>query len=261
MFGLNQLKINWKLRLLIGMALLGLVVFGWVSFSTLRIVEINGPLYKQIKVMTDLDGDLVPPAMNLETARLGLYRAMAEQDPVKRAERIEDIRKAKKAFDAMYEEDVRQQPEGVVKRALQGTMHDTALEYFKDLEETMIPLLQKGDNKRVEEYRSQVMAPLAKRNEDAIQEVMKLEQEETAQYEKSAEETVKTRTWILIMVGIGACVLTMVAGYLIGQSISVPLQKMSAMLKDISEGDGDLTKALEARLRSTSTASWASCAT
>jgi methyl-accepting chemotaxis protein len=125
-------------------------------------------------------------------------------------------------------------------------MHETAVEYFKDLEETMIPLLQKGDIKRAEEYRSQVMAPLAKRNEDAIQEVMKLEREETAQYEKSAAETVKSRTWILIMVGIGACALTMLAGYLIGQSISVPLQKMAAMLKDISEGEGDLTKTLEA---------------
>jgi len=246
MFGLNQLKINWKLRMLIGMALLALAVFGWVSFSTLRIVEINGPLYKQIRMTADITADVAPPALNLQGTRLAVYRALAESDPVKRAAVIEQIRSLKKAYDEMYAENSRDVPDGAVKRAMQGTSHEAALEYFARLEQTMIPLLEKGDLRKAEDFRKEVLVPLAKRHDDAIKELMKLEEDQTAQYEKDASETVTSRTWILIMVGIGACALTMLAGYLIGQSISVPLQKMSAMLKDISEGEGDLTKTLEA---------------
>src|SRR5215471_1098042 len=114
MFGLNQLKINWKLRLLIGMALLGLVVFGWVSFSTLQTVEINGPLYKNTRSTVDLDGDLAPAPMNLNAARLSVYRAMAEQNPVERAKELENLRQAAKDFSAMFEDDVKGLPDGAI---------------------------------------------------------------------------------------------------------------------------------------------------
>ena len=130
MFGLNQLKINWKLRMLIGMALLALAVFGWVSFSTLRIVEINGSLYKQIRMTADITADVAPPALNLQGTRLAVYRALAESDPVKRAAVIEQIRSLKKAYDEMYAENSRDVPDGAVKRAMQGTSHEAALEYF-----------------------------------------------------------------------------------------------------------------------------------
>src|SRR5580765_4842628 len=120
MFGLNQLKINWKLRMLIGMALLALAVFGWVSFSTLRIVEINGPLYKQIRMTADVTADIAPPALNLQGTRLAVYRALAEPDPVKRAAVIEQIHTLKKAYDEMYAENSRDVPDGPVKRSMQG---------------------------------------------------------------------------------------------------------------------------------------------
>ena len=245
MFGLNQLKINWKLRLLIGMALLALVVFGWVAFSTLRIVEVNGPLYKNIKTTTDLDGDLAPAPLNLMNARLAIYRAMAEQDPEKRMKEVENLREAEKAFNAMFEEDVKGLPDGAIKDQMRGAFHESAMEYYRMVDQKLVPALEKGDMRQAEAVR-QELVPIAQKNLAALKDLMKTEQDQTAQYEKQAEETVGSRTWILLAVGIGAAVATMLAGFFVGQSISVPLQKMAAMLKDISEGEGDLTKTLEA---------------
>ena len=48
MFGLNNLKVYWKLRILMAMATVGLGIFAWVAFSTLQTVEVNGPLYQRI---------------------------------------------------------------------------------------------------------------------------------------------------------------------------------------------------------------------
>src|SRR5262249_34294805 len=146
----------------IGMALLGLVVFGWVSFSTLQTVEINGPLYKQIRSTVDLDGDIAPAAINLQGLRLAIYRALAEPDPGKRAERIDEMRKAEKAYNSMYDEDMKGLPDGPVKKALAVAPHETALEYFRNVDESLIPLLEKGEIKRADDFRKDVLLPLAR---------------------------------------------------------------------------------------------------
>ena len=60
MVGLADVKITWKLRMLVVMATLALGAFAWVAFSTLRAVEINSPLYWQIDSSMTLQGDIAP---------------------------------------------------------------------------------------------------------------------------------------------------------------------------------------------------------
>jgi len=70
MWGLSQLRITWKLRLLIAMAILALGVFAWVSFSTLLTVEVNGPLFQKIYSEADLAGDNQPARCAADLSRL-----------------------------------------------------------------------------------------------------------------------------------------------------------------------------------------------
>jgi methyl-accepting chemotaxis protein len=246
MLGLNQVKINWKMRLLIGMATLALAIFAWVSFTTLRLVEINGGLYKQIVAAKDLDADVAPPYLNLIPTRLLVYQAIATPDPRSRTELIGKIREMHKAFDTNYDQDLRDAAEGPTQDLLKGEFHETAVQYFDQVEHGLVPLLEKGDAKAIEEFRRDVLVPIGTRFETTVNQLIKREQDEEKQYEQTATDTVKARSWIMAVVGVLAVGFILVAGYFIGQSISVPLGRMTAMLKDISEGDGDLTQALEA---------------
>jgi methyl-accepting chemotaxis protein len=50
----------------------------------------------------------------------------------------------------------------------------------------------------------------------------------------------------MVCVAIGASLLVIIMGYFIGKAVSKPLERISARLKDISDGEGDLTKVVEA---------------
>jgi len=245
MLGLNNLSIKWKLRILMAFAAVALLVFGGVSLSTLRTVQINGTLYEEISNDRDLVADIYPPALNLIAIRFLVYHAIAETDPGKRQMILAEIPKIRKDFDDNYDADVKVLPEGRAKTLLTGTVRETSLEYFTKVDQNLARALQENNAKKTEAFR-QELAQVEERNAAAVAELVKLVNEETASDEKTAGETVTSRTWMMGCIGLVAILLTVVTGYLVTKSITGPLGKMSAMLKDISEGEGDLTKALDA---------------
>lgn len=245
MIGLNNLKVGWKIRILIGMAALALGVFAWVSFSTLRAVEINGPLYAAISAKQDVTQDVNPPVMSLMPTRLQVYVIIEETDRTKRETEIARLHQIRKDYEQMLDDDLKEVGEGKIKDLLTGEVHQSAAEYWDQVDHGLLPLVQKGDTKRSEEFRSKVLVPIAQKNEQAVSEVVKLVQEDKASYEKSAGATVTSRTWLMGIVALGSIALIIFSGYFIGKTISAPLQHISNRLKDISEGEGDLTKTVE----------------
>ena len=94
MAGINNLRVTWKLRILIGMAIVALAIFAAVAFSTLQAVEINGAMYKQISNDQDLVADVIPPSLNLMGARLQVYLLINESSREKRQALLNDLHQA-----------------------------------------------------------------------------------------------------------------------------------------------------------------------
>ena len=57
-----NLTLKTKLVSRIGSSAMGLLVLAALSFATLRIVELNGSLYKEVKLGQDIIADYVAPA-------------------------------------------------------------------------------------------------------------------------------------------------------------------------------------------------------
>ena len=245
MWGLSQLRITWKLRLLIGMAVLALGAFAWVAFSTLRTVQINGELYERIMVDADLAADVAPPDVSLTPVRLKVYVALNEPDPDKRLELANGLMEARKTFQKAYEPDAKEVPEGPLKDMLQGDVRQTAEQYFDLLEQELVPALRRGDLKKVEEVRRR-LAPIGAQNAVVIERLVKAVADKNRDDEEVASATVKSRTWWLVCISIVAVAFIIFVGYVVGQSISKPLANIAFMLKDISQGEGDLTKTIPA---------------
>ncbi len=244
MWGLSQLRITWKLRLLIGMASLALGAFAWVAFSTLTTVQINSPLYEEIMTNQDMISDTVAPEVSLLPVRLKVYVAMFETNPEKRIELANALMQARPDFEKAYAADLKVAPEGQIKSLLEK-VHESAGQYFDVLEQQMVPALRKGDTKTAELVRKEI-ASIGARNLADVDDLDKAITEENKTDEETATSTIKSRTWIMICMSIGAVAFIIFAGYIIGQSVSKPLGNISAMLKDISQGEGDLTKTIPA---------------
>lgn len=78
---MKNLSIQAKLLLLVGSAVLGLLVFGVVSFITLNHVKVNGPLYELMAMDKDVVADYVPPSQSLLTALA--YCVKIEDRPIR----------------------------------------------------------------------------------------------------------------------------------------------------------------------------------
>jgi methyl-accepting chemotaxis protein len=246
MIGFNNLRVTWKLRILMAMTVAAIAAFAWAAFSTLRAVEINSPLYEEISNDQDLIADIIPPNLNLMGARLQVYSLLNEPSHDKRQPIVAQLHQFRTDFDKNYEADIKVLDEGQIKSLLTGPVRQTAIEYFDQVDQGLIPLLDHGDSKKADEFRRNVLLPIAQRHADAVTELIKLVNERVDAHEKLASVTVTTRTWIMTLVAVGALVVIMLAGYFIGRSVSLPLQNIAARLKDISQGEGDLTKTVEA---------------
>ena len=242
MWGLSQLKISWKIRILIALAIVALGAFAWVSFSTLKTVQINGALFEQIMVDQDMISDTVPPDVSLLPVRLKVYVALFETNPEKRTELANGLMQSRSDFEKAYGEDFKKAPNGEIKSQLER-VHESAAQYFDVMERELVPALRRGEMKAADDVRKK-LAPVGARNLADITELVKLLEKENQSDEEMAAATVKSRTWVMISMSIAAIAFIIFAGYIIGQSISKPLGQITFMLKDISEGEGDLTKVI-----------------
>jgi hypothetical protein len=162
MIALNNLRVVWKIRILIGMAALALGVFAWVSFSTRRAVEVNGPLYKQISDKEDITQDVNPPVMGLTPTRLQVYIIMAETNRAKRDAEIARLHQFRTDFEKMMEEDVREAGEGKIKDLLVGELSRSAVEYWDQVDHGLLPLVLKGDKRGSRSFGARSWCPLRK---------------------------------------------------------------------------------------------------
>ena len=246
MVGLADVKVAWKVRMLLAMSVISMAVFAWISFQALRIVEINGPLYIEISNSQALVSDVAPPSLNIMATRILVYRALLETNREKRIGLLQQISGARQEFQEAYERNSKKLPEGPIKAQLSGPVRQTAMEYFDEVDREFAPGLMSGDKKRADQARA-VLVTIGDRHRSAVDELLKLAEQANKDHEDFAARTVKAKTWWMLLVGIGSIVLIIVAGYFIGQSITAPLQMIASRLRDISEGEGDLTKTVEAK--------------
>lgn len=242
---LAKLRIRWKLAILASTTVLALAAFALVSFSTLRTVQVNGPLYVEITRSADLVADIAPPMLSLLPVRLLVYRALFETDHAKREALFAEMRQARKDYGDRYHKDVGEMPPNRLRSELEkSALLSSGEEYFNVIEQALVPAMRDGDSRRINDARLQLLG-IGLRNQQTIDELMRIEEEEQKVYEQEAASTVKSRTWVMMAVSVGSLLLILTAAYLIGRSISQPLNTIADRLKDISEGEGDLTKTVD----------------
>src|SRR5437870_7271447 len=78
MFSVKNLKMATKLGLLMGGAILGLLVFGAISYTTISEVRVGGPLHKQMIRGSDLNADLQPALLDVEQVRFPVFKMILD---------------------------------------------------------------------------------------------------------------------------------------------------------------------------------------
>jgi methyl-accepting chemotaxis protein len=124
-----------------------------------------------------------------------------------------------------------------------------AIEFFNIRDKEFIPAIIDGDMYRPRELIRGLLKEKYQEHRQAIDEVIKLAKENNKHAEQAALHIMHGRMLTLLVLGIGIIALVSLISGVIARGIVKPLGQVVVVLKDIAEGEGDLTRRLAVKSR------------
>lgn len=241
---INQLKIKNKIFLIICMFLLGFGFFSVYSFRTLSVVRVNGPIYNKIILGKDLVADILPPPEYIIESYLLTFELINETDKTK----INELTNRMKDLEAEYfkrHEFWLQNLDGDIKKVMTEEAYLPANQFYKIINEEFIPAILNGDKEKATNLAYGKLKDAYKIHREKIDKVVVMANESNVIIEKDTANFIKKANIILFSVSFGICIIVVLFSVIISNAISRPILQTTNMLKNISEGQGDLTRRLD----------------
>jgi len=240
----RKLQIRTKLMLMTGLfavTIAGLLGMAWTAFST---AKVNGPMYSEIIQGKDLVADILPPPEYIIETYLNVHLLLVEKDAAQQSLLVDKINTLRHDFNDRFQHWQNGLPAGEMKQCLVGEVAPPANEFYEVLDKSLLPAIraQKGDAAQAIVTRQ--LKPLYETHRKAIEKLAELTDKANQGSESRAANYVTAWTLRLGTLGIVGVLLTIGINSIVVFGISRNLKKVTALMRDISEGEGDLTRRL-----------------
>jgi methyl-accepting chemotaxis protein len=235
MFSLKYTKIETKLRLLVGMSMLGLLSFAVVSYITIAKVKVGGLIQTEIKLYSDLAADTMPPNLDFEGVRFAAQDMLIFADR-KLPEKLALYNQRKLEYEDAVANWSKRLPQGAIRELLLVNAHQSNRKYAEICDNRVIPALKRGD-------RNEAMAALqdasafAGSATAATSRAVQLVQAYQTEMDRGAEANV--RNGLLALLALGLILMAMVTfiGTTTGSGISSATKEALQLARAIAEGN------------------------
>jgi methyl-accepting chemotaxis protein len=235
MFSLKYTKIETKLRLLVGMSMLGLLSFAVVSYITIAKVKVGGLVQTEIKLYSDLAADTMPPNLDFEGVRFAARDMLIVSDR-KLPEKLALYNQRKLEYENAVANWSKRLPQGAIRELLLVTADQANRKYAEICDNRVIPALKRGD-------RNEAMAGLqdasafAGSATAATSQAVQLVQAYQTEMDRGAEANV--RNGLLALLALGLILMAMVTfiGTTTGSGISSATKEALQLARAIAEGN------------------------
>ncbi len=244
----NNVKLQTKQYILLGICLVGFVIFGAFAYQTLNTVKVNGPLYKEIAQDKDLIADVLPPPEYIIEADLVTFQMATETDKVALEDLVRRSRTLKEDYETRHAFWANTLPEGPLRQVMIDTSYRSAMEFFEVRDREFIPAVLKGDRAKAKALAEGILKQKYDEHRRAIDQVVKLATEKSKANEERAASLIRARasSMILLVVAI-IIILSLIARYWIIRPISWSLRRVDGELRTLVAGDADLTRRIPIR--------------
>jgi methyl-accepting chemotaxis protein len=235
MFSLKYTKIETKLRLLVGMSMLGLLSFAVVSYRTITKLEVGGLVQTEIKLYSDLAADTTHPNLDFEGVRFAARDMLIVSDR-KLPEKLALYNQRKLEYENAVANWSKRLPQGAIRELLLVTADQANRKYAEICDNRVIPALKRGD-------RNEAMAGLqdasafAGSATAATSQAVQLVQAYLTEMDRGAEANV--RNGLLALLALGLILMAMVTfiGTTTGSGISSATKEALQLARAIAEGN------------------------
>jgi methyl-accepting chemotaxis protein len=242
---LDNIKFKNKLALLLGVFLVGFLVFAAVAYQTLDRVKVGGPLYAQILLGKDLIADVVPPPEHIIESYLVSLQMADEPDKKAIAILLERSQRLEKEYRARHEFWAANLEPGEIRSAMLEASYQPAAEFFEIRDKQFIPAVLEGRREEARRLAVGMLKQKYDRHRAAVDELIGLVTERDQQVEN--ESAVFLRRHILEMFVIGLVILSLSIslGLYIARTMVHRIESVVFAIQDVAQGEGDLTKRLD----------------
>jgi methyl-accepting chemotaxis protein len=248
---LKNMKISYKLSLVLVIIILGFVIFGTYAFTTLNQVKVNGPIYQEIVAGKDLVADILPPPDYILESYLIVFELRENMDDSSKVSELTDyftnhLKTDYYARHKYWDEDTLLVGKDTnIKKALIVDSFKPADEFYNVVEQEYIPAIKSKNKDKIDELLKGKLKNLYDEHRKYIDSAVQMTNDKNIQTETLAKQTIDTKTNILLTIAFVSVISSILIFIFFLVQILNSLRNATNRMKDISEGEGDLTKKLE----------------
>jgi len=237
----SNIKIGKKLFILLAVLVLGYTIFGFVSFSTLNTLRIQGNLYNQIVMSKDLIADVLPPPGYIIESYLDVLQLIDETDPAQMNYFYTELKRLQSDYNERHQFWVNEKllEQGALRDAMIKGAYDPAVQFFDIVSNKFIPALQRGDREYAANIAHSELKTLYEKHRKSIDQVVIGSTEKYKNVEELANKTIKSDIKELIIIAFAVIAIAVILSLAIRYSIISPIKYTIDFLNNLGS---DLTK-------------------
>lgn len=241
MLRLKDISIKARLYGLVLGSTLGLaavlILAGWL-LATFRI---NGPVYDKIVELKQLQIDMEPPILVIDSPFQVALRLQTARDAAEATQLANRLRSLESEYKERVDWWSKKLPNGPIRTKLTTDTLRPADEIFKMAREELLPLVQTKKMEDASKLISTRIVPKYEEHYQAVQDTLKLAREQVQRDEEAAARSIEFWMRTMLVISILAVVLMGVSGLLLSRTIVGSTQTLIARVNEMAGGAGDLT--------------------
>lgn len=232
---LKDLKIGTKLTIVATVLMLFIVVVGYTGYSGIK--EVKGLMEGIYNQNYGPSVNIANLKSNMNEVRAALVTMMATTDKAKMDEQNEVVKEVKKDIEARLGELIKSTSNEKVK-----TLKDLIVAFRETRDKEVIPLIYEGKVQEAKALGTGIQAERYKKIVNISDELIDEAKADAEKAIKNGINTYKNSINALIGASIFAILVGGLLSFVFASMIAKPIKQVVHMLKDIAEGEGDLTK-------------------
>lgn len=196
---LKPLGLKTSFSLMLGVLVVGFIVFGVVSLTLMERLKVNGPLYDNVVRGKDLIADILPPPAYILEANLTVYELAASLDASEHPQLIKRLKRLEKDFLDRADYWRKQPLPKEISQLMLHDAYDTGIEFFKMANNELIVAVDTKDAEKISNSLLK-MKVVYESHRKAIDEIVKLANGYNNNQEIAARKDVASgRVWLLFI--------------------------------------------------------------
>jgi methyl-accepting chemotaxis protein len=196
-------SMTYKLFMLTGVCVAGLVIFGVVAYTTLNTVKVNGPHYNRVVQNKDLLADVLPPPNYIVETYLTAQQMRDAKDRAELDKLLEHYAQLKADYADRQNFWRQNLDDGPLKQEINETSRKPAEEFFSVVDNDLIPALERGDTEAVQNVFANKLPPLYAAHRASVDKIVDTTTKNAQTAEAEVASTITWATWMQCLVGLG----------------------------------------------------------